>query len=215
MTYLELVNSVLIRMRENEVVSVQDTKYSKLIGTFINDVKHQVENAYEWNCLATSFQVKTLPGTYAYTLLDTNNRFKVIDVINDTSDYELQNKSLKELNRLYIASGNTQTGLPMYYGFNGEDINGNIIVNLYPIPDREVTIYFNLIMPQPKLTLDTDVLQVPYLPVELGAYALAIAERGEDGSVTSGDAYNLYRTTLSDHVAIESSRFVEDSFGAV
>ena len=208
MTYLELVNSVLIRMRENEVISVQDTKYSKLIGTFVNDVKHQVENAYDWNVLTNSVILTTVPGTYTYTLVGANNRSKVIDVIDDTNNVTLQNRSIRDLNSFYLQS-TAQESNPLYYGFNGED-NGSLVVNLYPIPDKVMTIYFNMVIPQANLSADTDVISVPFFPVELGAYSLAIAERGEDGSVTSGDAYNLYRATLADHIAIESSRFLEN-----
>ena len=39
MTYLQLVNSVLRRMREDEVVSIENSNdsYVKLIGEFVND----------------------------------------------------------------------------------------------------------------------------------------------------------------------------------
>ena len=39
MTYLQLVNSVLRRLRENEVDTVAETSYSALIGDFVNDAK--------------------------------------------------------------------------------------------------------------------------------------------------------------------------------
>jgi len=38
----KLVNDVLIRLRGNEVTSVTDTSYSKLICKFVNDAKRQV-----------------------------------------------------------------------------------------------------------------------------------------------------------------------------
>lgn len=40
MTYLNLVNNVLRRLREDEVSSVADSTYSKLAGDFINDAKN-------------------------------------------------------------------------------------------------------------------------------------------------------------------------------
>ena len=45
MTYLNLVNNVLRRLRETEVTSVQTTAYSKLIGDIVNDAKDLVENS--------------------------------------------------------------------------------------------------------------------------------------------------------------------------
>jgi hypothetical protein len=45
----------------------------------------------------------------------------------------------------------------------------------------------------------------------MGAYARALAERGEDGGIGSGDAFALYQKTLGDAIAIESQRYVEES----
>jgi len=42
MTYLDIVNKVLIRLREDEVSAVSQTAYSKLIGEFVNDALRQV-----------------------------------------------------------------------------------------------------------------------------------------------------------------------------
>ena len=42
MTYLELVNDVLVRLRETTVSTVTQTAYSSLIGKFVNDGKRQV-----------------------------------------------------------------------------------------------------------------------------------------------------------------------------
>ena len=47
MTYKELVNGVLRRLRESEVTSVQTNAYSKLIGDLINDAKDLVESAWD------------------------------------------------------------------------------------------------------------------------------------------------------------------------
>ncbi len=47
MTYLELVNDVLLRLREQTVTTVNLTTYSQLIGKFVNDSKRQIEDAYD------------------------------------------------------------------------------------------------------------------------------------------------------------------------
>ena len=47
MTYLELVNDVLLRLREQTVTTVSLTNYSQLIGKFVNDSKRQIEDAYD------------------------------------------------------------------------------------------------------------------------------------------------------------------------
>jgi hypothetical protein len=52
---------------------------------------------------------------------------------------------------------------------------------------------------------------VPSQPVILGAYARALAERGEDAGIGSGDAYGQYLKTLADTIALESQRYIEES----
>ena len=54
MTYLELVNDVLVRLREPVVTTVSETTYSALIGKFVNDAKRSIEDAFAWNVLGQS-----------------------------------------------------------------------------------------------------------------------------------------------------------------
>ena len=39
MTYLNLVNGVLRRLREDEVSNVSESTYSKMVGDYVNDGK--------------------------------------------------------------------------------------------------------------------------------------------------------------------------------
>ena len=59
MNYLELVNDVLVRLREDEVTAVTDTPYSKLISKYVNDAKRIVEDSYEWAGLTETLTVTT------------------------------------------------------------------------------------------------------------------------------------------------------------
>ncbi|MGB1305900.1 hypothetical protein, partial [Pseudoalteromonas marina] len=90
MTYLQLVNSVLRRLREDEVTSVSQNSYSKLIGEFVNDAKRSVEDSYDWTALRTTLTVTTDDTTFNYVLTGSQNRMKLLDVINDTSDFFMQ-----------------------------------------------------------------------------------------------------------------------------
>jgi hypothetical protein len=63
---------------------------------------------------------------------------------------------------------------------------------------------------QAELSSDATVLLVPSHPVVLGAYARALVERGEDGGLVSSEAYALYKSSLADHIAIESTRYTEN-----
>lgn len=210
MTYLEAVNSILVRLRESTVTSVQDTDYSKMLGVMVNDAKTQVENAYNWNALNSDILITTASGTSEYSLVGSGQRFRVIDVINDTNNTTLAVKQWGEISRLNRtqASGNT---LPSYYCFHNTDSNGDTKALLWPTPDATYSIAFVCTVPQADLVSDSTVIAVPPLPVVLGAYARAVAERGEDQGFVSSEAYGLYKDALSDAIAIESSRTSADA----
>ena len=82
MTYLELVNDVLIRLRETTVSTVSETTYSALIGKFVNDAKRQIEDSYNWNCLTQTITVTTTSGTSSYALTGAGQKFRINDAIN-------------------------------------------------------------------------------------------------------------------------------------
>ena len=207
-TYVDVVNNVLTRLREGTVTSAQDTYYSKLIGLLVNDAKREVEDAYDWNALSATVTLTTVAGTYNYTLPSSQTRFRVIDVLNDTSDYNLNYGSTVWMNRQFLLTKNTQ-GKPSYYNFNGVDSAGDTQVDLFPIPDSSYTIRFNLTIPQADLSADTTKLLVPPHLVEQLAYSKAIAERGEDAGVSSLEAYSIYRNSLADAIAIERNHYLD------
>lgn len=208
MTYLDLVNDVLIRLREPEVANVSDTSYSKLIGKFVNDAKRQVENAYDWNDISETFTFTTSASTYQYALTSANSRYKILQVIDNTKNIELNPCTVAWFNR-QITMDNPTTNDPYMYVVDGVNASRKPYLNLWPIPSGTNSINVYLVNPQADLSNDTDVLYVPYEPVVLGAFARALVERGEDGGLNSSEAYQLYKSSLSDQIALESSRNVE------
>jgi hypothetical protein len=209
MNYIQLVNSVLRRLRETEVSSVNDNAYSKLIGDFVNDAKRNVEDAYNWNSLSDTLTAVTATGIFNYVLVGSGQRFRVIDVLNDSSDVIVRNASTRWMNQQFLLNP-TQAGTPQYYNFNGTDSAGDTQVDLFPIPNGIYNIRFNVILPQPLLEADADNLLVPSEPVVFLAYAKALAERGEDGGLLSSEAYGLYKTSLADAISLEAGRYFEE-----
>ena len=209
-SYIQLVNEVLVRLREREVTSVNDTAYSKLIGKFVNDAKRQAEDAYNWNALSTTLTADTIPGIFNYVLVGSGQRFRVIDIINDTKDNILKNETGAQFNKWFVMS-TAQRGEPMYYNFNGTNSNGDTQVDVYPIPDTVYNLRFNIIRPQPPLEVNSDMLLIPHEPVIFGAVARGMAERGEDGGMDSNAMYALYQQSLGDAIALESGRYLEES----
>jgi len=208
MTFLELINDVLIRLREPTVTSNAQNAYSTLIGRFVNDAKRQVEDAFGWNVLGKTVTITTVSATFSYSMTGAGQKFQVQDVINTTSNIPLQNISFVEMNR-YQNLVPTTNGIPQYYSFDGVDANGDTKVLLYPRPDGVYSIPFSVVVPQAKLAADATVVLVPDFLVVQNAYARALVERGEDGGLNSSEAYQLYRGMLSDQIALEGTRFPE------
>jgi len=209
MTYLQIVNSILVRLREPTVSTVGLDAYSTLIGKFVNDAKRQVEDAYDWNVLGQEKTITTASGTYVYSLTGAGQKFRVSsDPLNTTSNVVMQNISVAAMrqkqNFTPIASNP-----PTEYCFEGVDGNGDAQVQLYGRPDGVYTIKFFLTIPQATLASDNTSVLVPDVVVEQNAYARALVERGEDGGLSSSEAYNLYRSMLADYISLEATRFPE------
>ena len=216
-TYLDLVNDVLVRMREPQVSTVAENTVSALVGKYINDAKRQVSDAYDWDAFNTPITVSTIANTTGpYSITGAGVRFKTMDVINTTSFYEMQPLSHANYDSFYYTTPTPTKGLPMYYSIKGVDTNGDIKVNFWPVPDAVYSIRFSLIVPEADFTTDTSTTLLAKEPIVLGAFARALVERGEDGGLSSSEAYALYKSCMSDLIALELARSPEnDTFEAV
>lgn len=212
MTYLQLVNSVLRRMRENETDSIENStdSYVKLIGEFVNDARRIVEDAWDWSALRKTITVDTQNSVFSYSITGTNNSFKILDVINDTSNFFMRPASSSWMNNAYLIQ-EPISGSPEYYSWNGVDNNGNALVDVYPKPDQVYTLRFNIVDRGDPFTLDADKLVVPSTPVIQYAVALAARERGETGGISAQELYALADTTLADAVAFDAARFPSET----
>ena len=210
MTYLQIVNNILKRLRERTVASVEESTYSKLIGVLVNDALIDVESAWHWSGLRTTLTATTSNGVFNYELNGSQNRLTVLDVINQTDDFFLKQKSSHDFNNLFLNS-QPATGSPYYYSFNGISADGDTQVDLYPIPDKAYEIYFNVILRNAELTTDSATFSIPTKPVELLAYALAVEERGEDGGINPLNAYARANNSLQDAIALDAAKHPEES----
>lgn len=206
MTYKDLVNAVLRRLRETECNSVQDTAYTKLIGDFVNETKQEVENSYQWNALYGNISFVTVPGTAEYTLTGTGRRTVFLDTYNVTKQYPICDVPTEYIN-LHNTVAVVQQDSPVYWAVTGQDDTTEAIkVTLYPTPNAVETIRFYVYNPQADLSSDTDNMKVPTQPVIDGAWARAISERGEDGGRMADAQFGIYKATLADYIALEAGR---------
>ena len=206
MTYLEAINEVLIRLREPTVTTISQTAYSSMVGYLVNDAKRQVEDAWDWDVQNTTLTITTAPGTSTYTIIGSGTKQKGISANITTigSQATLTPVPLKWIqNQQQLTT--TTSAKPSYYAWRGND-GTDSKVELYDSPDGIYTIKFNLNVPQVALSAAADVIFVPSDAVVMGAYARALAERGEDGALASSEAYGLFKGILSDRISLEQSR---------
>jgi len=211
MTYLQLVQSVLRRLREDDTIkSVSDNSYSKLIGEFVNDAKRIVEDSWDWSSLRTTFTINTTADVFSYQLTDSDVSLKTLDVINDTSNCFIRPVSSHWMNNAFLNS-TPATGSPAYYSWNGFSETGEALIDFYPIPDKEYVIRVNAVDKKATLVEDTAVLYVPSNPVIHYAVALASRERGETGGTSSAELFAIADQTLGDMVAFDVARNSEEA----
>jgi hypothetical protein len=214
MTYLELVNKVLRRLRESEVSTVQGTgnsnAYARLIGDFVNEAKSQVEVAWDWSALRSTLTLTTTPNVFNYELNGSQNNFKVLHVLNDTNNIEMKYQTGKWFDTEFLMA-DPQRGIPAFYNFNGVSVDGDTQVDIYPIPDGVYDIRFNVTQRNLELTEDAETTVLPTRPIILLATAMAIEERGEDGGQQSMNAYAAAQSALADEIAMDAARHPEDT----
>jgi len=206
MTYLNLINNVLRRLREDVVTTVNETDYSALIGDLVNDAKKIVENSYDWTALRETITVSTVDGTDTYSLTGSGDLAVVKDVLNTTSQKFMHLRSKEYFNNVNYNTS-PQSGSPDYFTFIGTDSNRDLQVQVYPKPDAVYSLRFDVVKPQADLADDSDVLSVPTNPVVQLAYAMALRERGETGGQSAAEQFAVAATSLSDAVAFDANRY--------
>lgn len=210
-TFLSLVNDVLVRLREPTVSSVTENTLSNLVGKFVNDAKREVADAYDWDAFNTAITVSTIANQYdGYSITGAGVRCKIMDVINTSRQYILEPMDHASLDIQAFGTLNPQKTTPFNYIFGGVDSNGDAQVKFWPIPDAVYNIRFSLIVPENDLVLDADTTKLPKEPIVLSALARALVERGEDGGLSSSEAFVLARKSLGDLIALELARSPEN-----
>ena len=220
MTYREVINEVLIRLRETPIASdwsgaINDSTtvsdYNKVIGALVNDAKRSIESYHDWQILRETVDITTIAGTKNYNL-NSGQEFKILDVINNATGNELLQVSRAYLNRERYPTAST--GEPHYYGFNGADSSNNLKVDLSPTPSKAETISFDMVKYQDVLTLAATTVKIPTKPLILGAYARALSERGEDGGTQSSIAAQEAASAISQAIMMDAgnTQFESDWF---
>ena len=203
MTYIDLVNGVLRRLRETTVSTVSSNTYSALIGDLINDAKNLVEGAWDWSSLRTTLAINTSDGVYNYALTGSQNKVKELSVLNDTSNIVMEYRPSTWIDEQYFLQS-PLSGAPKYYTYNGVNAGGDNLIDVYPNK-------FKCVLPNDALSADTDKLVIPSSPVLHLAVAFASRERGETGGTSTAEYFQMANKYLSDAIAVDAARHPEET----
>ena len=210
MTYLEAVNQVLQRLREDTVTDVTglDDPVAEMVTALVNDAKQLVENAHTWNALRDEWSITTAADDALYSLTNAGNYGKIELIVKDDG-VELLEEPLRAIRKRQAAS--PANSKPKYYAVNGVDASGDIQLQLYPKPDNVYNYTVYGFKRQAELSVKTDVLLVPAKPVVYYALAMAARERGEVGGQTAAELFALANVYLSDAIAWDASLNDQDN----
>lgn len=187
LTYLQIINRVLERLRESSVAAYNSTDYSTFIAGLVNQVKSEIEDAWHWHALRDTFSVTCEDGVVHYALADTGMNAVILEGWNVTQGRSLLTRgSGKDFNLKFFGIGGNalDTGSPLQFIQNGLDDNYDIALDVWPVPTTGHldTLKFNVYVPQADLAADATVPLVPQNVLIEETIARAFAERGEEGA---------------------------------
>jgi hypothetical protein len=210
MTYLEIVNAVLRRLREDQVTTVAESDYSQLIGDFVNDAKRLVEDAWDWTGLRNTTTITTVAGTDKYSLTGYGVRSKIIQVHNETNNRIVEQQALPFIRNLALQSDNA-TGTIQYWAIDGTDANGDSQIRFHMVPNAVETISVYGVKRTGDLSSDTDTVLIPTNPIIQWAYSYALRERGETGGQSAAEQAIFAKEDLTNAIAQDASLHPEET----
>jgi hypothetical protein len=203
-TYLQLVNKVLIALREDEVRGFTEP-YAKMIAQFVNEAKAEVEDKGPWQALRTEITFASAASATTSTLTSTNERSYVLRDgdgramvfrTDSGSEQQIQVIPIETLRALRLSSDST-TAEPQYVAFvsNGTDL----VAHFYPLPDAIYNYKGVFVVPQAELSDKDDLLTINYRPVVQLATFYAMDERGSEFSGRLETTREKYTMQLAEY----------------
>jgi len=213
MTFLELHNQVLRRLRENDITASQinSDPHLRVIGAAINDAKDAVENAWAWSALRGEDTIILAADQSLVILPDSaDNHYIIFDVKNSTQEYVLRQMTTAWMREQYIST--PDSGTPRDWAWCSNDAaTGNAQLRIYPPSAATDTLTVCRAKHQDLLVNHDDDLLVPSLPVYSLATALASRERGELGGTPVSELFAIADAHLSDAIALDANRYPEEN----
>lgn len=156
MTYLQLINNVLVRLREETITEnqIDSDPYLRSIGAHVNDAKDRVEDAWVWGALRGTDEISLNPSLPTVSgadveLPDSDDNHYIIKRIlvypNATLEPSLEGirtllrqVSVGQIRERYRDPTNAGSGQPSEFAVTGTAAeSGNIKISLWPFPTNE------------------------------------------------------------------------------
>jgi hypothetical protein len=204
MTYLQLINAVLVRLREEEINAIGSDPYITMIGALVNDAKAQVEEAFNWQALRTEETITTSASDNTYSLTDWGQRVAIEQIHDTTNEAIIRPATIRWIRDQDLYATPAEQA-PTKWAIDGLDSNGDAQLRLYPTPDAAYTVKVYGWKKQADLAEANDVLLVPPRPVIYLAVALAARERGEVGGQTALELFAQAKRELSDAIGWDNA----------
>lgn len=182
LTYLQIVNRVLERLRESSVAAYNTNDYSSFIAGLVNQVKTEIEEAWYWHALRETFTVSATVGVVSYALTGSRMNAVIISGWNTTTGRKLERGTIGGFDSKFFGVSSVQTGGPEQWLPTGFDANYDCTLDVWPQPDTSYTLKFNVYVPQADLAADATVPLVPQNVLIEETIARALVERGEEGA---------------------------------
>lgn len=211
MTYLDLVNAVLVRLREKKTGDVNANPFISLIGACVNDAKDSCEDAWNWSQLRGTDILTLGLGVRSLIIPDSfDNNYQIKSILNVQEGYYLTYSNQPWLRGQY--RDNFQNPVtnqqPGYWTWGSDDdATGNKTIEFFAPSNGTYNLALNRIKHQAPLVAPTDRLKIPSQPVVQLATALASRERGEIGGTPTSELFVMADRFLSDAIAYDTARW--------
>lgn len=209
MTYLQIINAVLRRLREDEVTQWDQTEYSQMVGDFVNDAKRIVEGRWQWSGNRQIITVTTSNGVDEYSLTGFGQDGTVLSAYNDTSNWMLRKRPQAWMDEQDNSNG-VSNASPSAYCFRGVDSSDDSKIQVWPVPDGVYTLNFNVSVYQADLAANDTALNIPALPVIHLAVAMLAEEKGEAQGTTSARYFEMADRFLADAIINDANKNPEE-----
>lgn len=205
-TYLNILNSVQRRLRENVSEDVESNEYDTLLGIFIDDAKREYEDTWKWERYKEVISVNTADNDDIMNLgNNTSQRTQIRRGWNTTSADPISSIPMSWILDNQLSSSPTTGSVTGYHWAGGSSTDGSATVHLYLRADGIQTLKWWIYNPPVALSGNAAATfyNGPENVVILGAMLRALAERGDDGGRNYQILSKEYKVAVSDLLGYE------------